>query len=258
MFYPGFDIHYDYKNMTFIYGDGTFGPEPEKRLLAAIRMSLADPDCQGPEIVYGIAMDVGRNEDLSDLKSRNLLYGAVIYSAGTLGSEPVRSQGHVHAISKSCGMSTPEIYEIWSGKGIVYMQEQALDNPGRCFAVEGDPGDVIIVPPGWAHATISADSRQPLVFGAWCVRDYGFDYADVRAHKGLAFFPILTSSGKIEWKPNPAYEESQLILKKPSDYSALNIQKGIPIYKQYIENRERFNYVSQPDQASMVWDGFIP
>ena len=99
------------------------------------------------------------------------------------------------AVSASCGMSTPEVYEIWAGKAVIYMQEHDGDDPGRCFAVEALPGQVVIVPPGWAHATISADPEQPLTFGAWCVRDFGFDYRGVRAHGGLAFFPLLKEDG---------------------------------------------------------------
>ena len=28
-------------------------------------------------------------------------------------------------------------------------------------------------------------------FGAWCDRQYGFDYRGVRAHRGLAWFPTF-------------------------------------------------------------------
>jgi len=51
------------------------------------------------------------------------------------------------------------------------MQETAEDQSGRCFAVIAQTGDVVIVPPYWAHATISADPEQPLTFGAWCDRE---------------------------------------------------------------------------------------
>ena len=39
---------------------GVFGPEAERRRLDAIRQSLRDPGCEGPDPVYAIAMDVGR------------------------------------------------------------------------------------------------------------------------------------------------------------------------------------------------------
>ena len=162
MIHPGFDIRPTEQPMGFAYGPGVFGPEVELRALNAIRKSLRDPDCEGPDPVYSIAMDVGRSCDREALLKRNLLYGAVTYAGGRRGREPVRSQGHVHAVSPSCGLSTPEVYEIWAGTAVIYMQEHDGDDPGRCFAVEALPGQVVIVPPGWAHATISADPEQPL------------------------------------------------------------------------------------------------
>ena len=76
---------------------GVFGPIVENRTLEAIRQNLMDPQSQGPEIVYSIAMDVGNNQDKQAMLERNLLYGAVTYAKGTIGKEPVRSQGHIHA-----------------------------------------------------------------------------------------------------------------------------------------------------------------
>jgi len=256
-FNPGFAIEPVFSKMVFRYGLGVFGPEVEQRKIDAIRKSLMDPDCQGPEIVYAISMDVGKEADRNDLVERNLLYGAVLYAEGRLGQEPIRSQGHIHAISASCGQSTPEVYEIWSGKGIIYMQESATDQPGRCFAVEGHPGDVIIVPPGWAHATISADPNQPLAFGAWCVRDFGFDYDLVREHEGMAFFPILEGD-EIRWVKNENYEACELVEKRPNDYQELNLDPQKAIYRQYQENPSKFDFVKEPSLASEIWENFIP
>ena len=36
------------------------------------------------------------------------------------------------------------------------------DNPGKCYVVCAKPGDIVIVPPAWAYATISADTKIPL------------------------------------------------------------------------------------------------
>ena len=55
-----------------------------------------------------IAMDVGLVKDQADLVKRELLFGIVAYAAGSIGDEPIKSQGHIHASSKTCQMSTPE------------------------------------------------------------------------------------------------------------------------------------------------------
>ncbi len=257
-FYPGFDIHPTADPMGFTYGPGVFGPEVDNRTLESIRKSLHNPDCHGPDPVYAIAMDVGKSEHLPMLAQCHLLYGAVTYAAGRLGDEPVRSQGHIHRISPYSGWSTPEVYEIWSGKAIIYMQETASDQPGRCFAIFAEPGDVVIVPPGWAHATISAGPDQPLTFGAWCDREYGFEYEDVRRHKGLAWFPIINAKGETGWSKNPNYLDCELTLKAPERYSQFGIEPGKAIYSQFEEDPERFLFVTQPQIMATIWKEFIP
>lgn len=259
-FYPGFDIEPTINPMGFRYGPGVFGPDVENRTLDAIRKSLLEPDCTGPEIVYSIAMDVGKEEHRALLNKMHLLYGAVTYATGRLGREPVRSQGHIHAVSRFSGLSTPEVYEIWNGEAIIYMQERAEDNPGRCFAVYARQGDVVIVPPDWAHATVNAgtDPTVPMSFGAWCVRDYGFDYSGIRSHGGIAWFPVFDSEGRLTWQKNPAYTECKLICKEPEDHPELGIVKGEAIYKTFEYSPETFAYVVNPAIKADVWKNYIP
>lgn len=258
MFNHGLDIEITTDPIGFKYGSNCFGPEPELRTLDSIRKSLMDPNCKGPNVVYSIAMDVGMHQHKEDLLSKMLLFGAVTYSKGKLGNEPVRSQGHIHKISTHCGWSTPEVYEIWSGKAIILMQEYAEDNPGRCFAVEAGPGEVVIVPPKWAHATISADPMKPLTFGAWCDRDYGFIYDGVRKHNGLAFYPILDSDNKLNWEKNKTYTSGDLIVKKPRKYIEFNISDDKPLYQQYMDDNDKFLFVSNPQTVEKLWLNFIP
>ncbi len=257
-FKPGFDITPIYQPMGFRYGDGCFGPEVENRSLDAIRASLRDPDCDGPAVVYSIAMDVGKRIHRPILEKIHLLYGVVMYAAGRLGDEPIRSQGHIHKRSPLSHISTPEIYEIWEGEGIIYMQESGDDDPGRCFAVHAKAGEVVVVPPGWTHATISADPATPLIFGAWCDRAYGFEYEKVREHKGIAWFPLFDADGKLTWEANPHYAKSELICKSPNPYPKLGIVPGEAIYSTFERNPDTFLYVPQPQIKNEVWQNFIP
>ena len=258
IFYPGIDICPMEDPMGFRYGPDCFGPLPEIRKLDSIRASLLDPDCDGPEDVYAIAMDVGKKGHETLLREQMLLFGVVTYARGRLGSEPIRSQGHIHRISAHCGWSTPEIYEIWKGSAVILMQESAHDDPGCCFAVYASPGDIVVVPPYWAHATVSADPREPLTFGAWCDRDYGFEYEEVRAHGGLAYFPLIGTDGKLDWQRNTCYMDSELIQKAPGNYGNLGIRNGIPIYTQFEQSSDTFLFVSHPAGKKEVWDHFIP
>lgn len=257
VFDPGIAVYPIHDPLGFVYGNGVFGPTVENRRLNDIRRSLRDPSCNGPDIVYAIAMDVGKLEHRQLLIARNLLFGLVTYEKGCLGEEPIRSQGHIHAVSSSCGQSTGELYEIWEGSACIYMQEKATDDPGRCFAVMAEPGDLVLVPPGWAHCTISADSKNTLTFGAWCVRDFGFDYTQVRAHGGLAWFPLLKQDCLI-FEKNNAYNTTSCIVKRPRIYEEFHLTPGVPIYKQFEEDPDKFLFIPQPSYASDLWVNFMP
>ena len=187
-----------------------------------------------------------------------LLYGVVAYASGRLGSEPVRSQGHIHAVAPHCGWSTPEIFEIWEGRAIVYAQERATDDPGRCIAVEAGPGDHVVVPPNWAHCVVNADVNSIMVFGACCDREYGFDYRGVRAHGGLAWFPKILDDGHIDWEPNPRYVESPLSVRVARDYPELGLLPSTPIYEQFAREPERVQWVSDPSRFRSLWPVFEP
>ena len=256
-FHPGFEIKATRSPLGFQYGENVFGPSPEVRRLEDIRASLADPAAQGPEELYGIVMDVGRKEDRAAICERSLLFGAVTYAAGLVGREPVRSQGHIHAVSPSCGSSTPEVYEIWEGEAVIYMQPGSGDNPGRCCAVHAGPGQVVIVPPGWVHATVNGDVTRPMTFGAWCVRDYGFEYKEVRAHGGIAYFPVAKEEG-LCWEANPAYAGGELIVKRARSYEDFGLTPGEPVYSQFVREPDRFLFVARPMDYPELWKGYEP
>lgn len=257
-FDPGMGVVPVAQPLGFQYLPGTFGPPPEPRSLDAIRPSLRDPCCAGPDPVYAICMDVGRDAFRAELEKRKLLFGVVTYAAGALGQEPVRSQGHVHRVSRHSGWPPPEIYEIWDGAAYVYMQQYAADDPGRCYAILAGPGDIVVVPPGWAHATISADPSRPLTFGALCDREYGFEYAEIRKRRGLAWYALISADGGISWEHNGSYMKKELEVRGPGDYSGLGLRRGVALYQQTTEAPERLQWVSQPARAAEAWRDFEP
>lgn len=257
LFDPGFPVALRAGSLSFVYGAGVFGPEPELRRLEQIRSSLLDQRCNGPDPVYGICMDIGRVEDREELQRRWLLFGAVAYAAGLLGREPVRSQGHAHAVAPHSGWSPPELFEVWQGRAIVYMQERDRSDPGRCYAVTANPGEHVIVPPGWPHFVASADPEQPMVFGALCDRQYGFVYDGVRARQGLAWFPVY-EDGEMRWLPNVNYSPSTLHIGRPGSCAAFGVQEGVRIYRQFEEDADALQWVSDPARMEALWPESSP
>ena len=245
-------------DMGFEYDADVLGPSPEFRRLDDIRPSLRDPNCQGPDLLYSIVMDVGRREHLEELKQRMLLVGVVGYAAGRIGDEPVRSQGHIHAVAPHCGWSTPELFEIWEGRAVIYAQERATDDPGRCFAITANVGDKVVVPPQWAHCVINADPERRLVLGAFCDRQYGFVYDEVRAHGGLAWFPVLNQRNEISWEANPKYRKSDLSVRSPRTYAELGVDANLAMYAQFSRDPGTLQWVSEPESVKEFWTDFEP
>jgi len=258
-FDSGLGVRFEPERFGFSYAPGVFGPEKaELRRLDDIRQVLKDPKASGPDPVYAIVMDVGRIEDRDRLKRDMLLYGVVAYAAGRIGNEPVRSQGHIHAIAPHCGWSTPELVEIWSGKAIVFLQQRVAKDPGKSIALEADPGDVVVIPPAWAHYIVNADSESEMVFGAFCDRQYAFVYDDVRRRGGLAWVPQYEHGGNIRWQINPKYEPSAIVVRKARQYPELGLEAGRPIYEQFVQNPKRLQWISEPAMYAQLWETFEP
>lgn len=253
------NVFFNPKNKQFIYGEGVFGPTvAENRYLDDIRHSLLNKNVSGPDNIYTIAMDIGKKKDQLDLNQRGLLYGMVRYAAGKLGNEPMKSQGHIHAISKISNMSTPEVYEILEGRALIYMQEKVEKEAGKCYAVEAVKGEIVVVPPGWGHCTINTSTDRSMCFGAWCVRDYAFDYTTLKKQHGFAYSPVFDPQNHLIWNKNDHYTSAELVIKRPREYREFGIEKDVPIYYQYEQSPELFNFVSHPERYKAEWDKFIP
>jgi glucose-6-phosphate isomerase len=118
---------------------------------------------------------------------------------------------------------------------------------------------VVVVPPAWAHATVSASAAEPMTFGAWCDREYGFAYDEVRALGGLAYFPLLGADGAIRWERNPRYPKAPpLVERRARAYPELGLVPGEPIYRTFARDPEAVQWVSDPARVASLWQGFEP
>jgi glucose-6-phosphate isomerase len=97
-----------------------------------------------------------------------------------------------------------------------------------------------------------------MTFGAWCDREYGFEYAEVRARGGLAYHPLLTADGRIEWEPNTRYAPCPLVVRRARAYPELGLRPGEAIYRAFTRDPETVQWVSDPGRVAYLWPGFEP
>jgi glucose-6-phosphate isomerase, archaeal len=97
-----------------------------------------------------------------------------------------------------------------------------------------------------------------MALGALCDREYSFDYDEVRKRKGLAWYPVVSSDGGIEWVQNPCYRKTLLDVRRPRDYVELGFVVGASLYDQAARDLDRFAWVSQPARCEEAWKNFEP
>jgi glucose-6-phosphate isomerase len=211
---------------------------------------LQDPESDGPDHLYTIYMDVRVPGATDALASRGLAYGAVVYNHGTVGRELLRSQGHVHSTSLETGLAWSELYEFWHGRGLVYMQSGPGPEVDDVIVVEAGPGDKVAIPPGWAHATINADS-EPMAFGAVYAPAAELLYEPLRRLQGTAHYVL--ADGSLE--ANPTYTRVPDPQRQgPHVLSEQGIVPDQPALRALARDPSALDFVSRPERYPALWE----
>jgi glucose-6-phosphate isomerase len=247
----GLDLAVDEDALELEFGPNVVHPLGERRMLDDVRASLADPAATGPSHLYTIYMDVCEQQDHDRLRAQSLLYGTVVYNHGSIGSERLRSQGHLHSAEPRSGLRYSEVYEFWTGHGFVYLQKECDPVVTRALLVPVGPGDKVIVPLGWVHLTV-ASADEVLTFGAWCARENELEYEQLRRLSGPAHF--VRADGQII--ANPRYRQVPAIeIVEPRDLPLLGVPTDRPIYNAWRDDRQLFDFLPRPELAAGAWRG---
>ena len=245
----GLDVTLDEEALALAFGRDVVHPVGERRRLADVRATLADPEAVGPEHLYTIYMDICRAGDQAALIERSLLYGAVVYNHGQIGRERLRSQGHRHSRKPGTELRYSEVYEFWTGHGFVYFQKECDPVVTRALLVPVGPGDKVIVPLGWVHMTVASD-HEPLAFGAWCAREGRLEYEELRALGGPGHFVLADG----EVVANPRYAAvADVEVVAPNDLPLLGVPNDLPIYQAWQQSPGLFDFLPQPELVEQAW-----
>jgi glucose-6-phosphate isomerase len=246
----GFPVHLDPSELTLAFGPGVSTAPVAVRRLDEVRRLLRDPAATGPEHLYTIYMDIRVPGHAEALRSLGLGYGAVVCNHGALGGEALRSQGHVHSAPASTGIAYSEIYEFWHGRGLVYMQDSATASVSDVIVVEAGPGDKVVIPPGWAHATVNL-GRSAMAFGAVYALEAQLLYEPLRALRGTAHYVL--ADGTLE--PNPRYRAVPSARRQaPHEIPEHGIGHGRPALSGELSP---LDLVSRPERYPALWSRLV-
>jgi len=245
----GLDLQLDHQNLSLAFGPGLAHPPVERRMLEDVRPMLWDRDADGPEHLYSVYMDICQSKDLPSLRAQGLLYGSMIYNHGVVGSERVRSQGHLHAVKPGTTLRYSEVFQFWTGEAYVYLQKESAPDVSRALLVRVGPGDTVVLPSGWGHL-VSTIGNEVVSFGAWCARDNTFEYDQLKMLGGPAYF--LRADGEVV--RNPRYRSvAELEHVTPADVPDFGIPRGQPIYTSWKLQPSLFDFVSNPELGASMW-----
>jgi glucose-6-phosphate isomerase len=102
-----------------------------------------------------------------------LMSGLSIVHPGKVGDEYFMTKGHFHAV-----LETAEIYYTWRGEGLMLLETPE----GDWSAEELRPGNVLYIPPRWAHRSINTGREHDMVTFFVYPGHAGHDYGTIEQY----------------------------------------------------------------------------
>jgi oxalate decarboxylase/phosphoglucose isomerase-like protein (cupin superfamily) len=173
--------------------DGGLRLDRQPRRMAQMQSVLLEPQARPPgDVVYwiGRVYDDACSEPL--LARAHLAFAYVLVPPHKIGCEYAKTQGHYHPAMPGSRMSYPEVYTHYYGRLYLLMQRRAAGQAAHlddCVLIDMQPGQSIMVPPGYAHILINASNHPALMAGLYCL-DFTADYEPIRSLAGAAYYLV--------------------------------------------------------------------
>ena len=204
----GFPLALDTGRMT-VTTEGGLRLESLARRMAQMASVLLEPDALPPDAeVYWISrLYDDRPEAVLD--QARLAFACVLVPPLTIGREFAKTQGHYHPAMTGSRMAYPEVYTHYFGRLYLLMQRRVAGRAGHlddCVLIDMQPGQSVMVPPGYAHILINPSDRPALMAGLYSP-DFTADYEPIRSMAGAAYY-LVQDNGADGTLPNQRYTNS--------------------------------------------------
>lgn len=224
---------------------------PSVRRLADMREVLYNQTAGGAEDLYFMYRDVALPEHRQFADRFSIRYDITVIRPGKIGGEYVKTAGHYHPRVPGEEMRYPEVYEVLNGRAHYIMQragacEGAVDD---VIVVEAMPGDKVIVPPDYGHVTVNA-GEEPLVMANCVASVFESEYEAYKKAHGAAYYEV-ENEGRDVFVPNDHYRGKPAPrMVEPVDLPALGLHRGLPLYRCFTGEPDRFGFLVRPQDWS--------
>lgn len=123
-----------------------------------------------------------------------LITGLSVVHPGKVGEEYFMTKGHFHTV-----LATAEVYYCLKGEGVMVMETPE----GEWAAESLQPGQLLYVPPRWAHRSVNTCSDEDLVTFFIYPANAGHDYGSIEKHGFRKL--VVETNGKPQIIGNPRW-----------------------------------------------------
>jgi glucose-6-phosphate isomerase len=212
-----------------------------------MRNLLRHPDYAGEETFFTFYEGVMDKKDVDLFKENMLRYDIIVVWPGIIGDEYKKTSGHYHCEVPGQELSYPEIYEVMQGNALFILQKcNANGDIVEVFAVRGNPGDKLVIPPGYGHVTTNI-GNEPLIFADLVSSKCSNIYGQIGRNRGMSYYVVKDDERGFRLIKNPAYQAvPEAKLTHISENYVLGIWKDRPIYSEFVNTPTLFEYLNKP------------
>lgn len=255
----GLPIVLDLENLKVIFNTPLSEVNPDIRTVIDAQPYLYEKGLSEPEELYYMYRGVSLPEHELIWKENNLRYDLTLLRPDLLGREFNKTVGHYHPLVPGTLLTYPEIYEVLYGEAYYLLQKVSfLDGKQyleRAVVVIAQPGEKVIIPPGWGHITINPDDEEPLLMANITADGFKSIYEPMKEANGGAFF--LLSDGY--WEENGRYDgidrfKMDIIRATPLDQEGIFLAE--PLYALAVKSPQTFKFLNEPQGFASWWEKF--
>lgn len=255
----GLPIALDLENIKVIFNPPLNEIKPDVRTVIDAQSYLYEKGLSEPEELYYMYRGITLPEHDSLWKENNLRYDITLLRPDPLGKEFNKTVGHYHPLVSGTELTYPEIYEVLYGEAYYLLQKVSFLNGKqhleKAVVVIAQPGEKVIIPPGWGHITINPDEEEPLLMANITADGFTSIYEPMKEANGGAFF-LLTDG---YWEENGRYEgldrfKMDMIRAPSLDQEGIFLSE--PLYSLAVKSPQTFKFLNEPQEFTAWWEKF--